>query len=140
MNTIWSYEGLAALCRHKKPIVREWAINRLSLLYPDNAGDVALKLINDEDGFVAEKAVNHFSNHPDGKYKDALLNLYKKSSGRIAGRIANVLSTLSDVRLIDAFKEKFASTAKTDLIGYPLSVVNIAMLHSNESKRIADES
>jgi tetratricopeptide (TPR) repeat protein len=141
MSFIWSFEDLSRLCFHKKPIVREWAIERINVLYPEKAGDIAIKLINDKDDLVAQNATEHFLRYPVEPYRDAFLDLYKKTSGTIAGKIANILTKLQDDSLIDAFKEKYITPNKEiDPVGYALSVFAIARLHEAESKKIVETS
>lgn len=140
MNYIWSRDDLARLCRHRKAIIREWAIERLTLIYPEDAGEVALKLISDNDKYAAQTAVDYFSDYPDKRYSDDLLNLYKTTSGVIAGRIASALAKLNDTRLINAFKEKYAPGEDIDLLTYPLSILHIASFDAKEAKEIARQS
>ncbi len=140
MNFIWQFKDLSELCRHKYPLVRKWAVNRLSAIYHEKAGDIALKLISDENNAVVQEATDHFLNYPDETYKNALLELYKKSSGAIAGSIATTLVKLKDTRLIHVFSEKYKSTIGKDLSGYSLSVLGIAMMQEDVSKQIAEAS
>lgn len=138
MSFIWDFEGLSRLCQHKRPIVRKWAINRLSLLYPERAGDVIIRSISDKDASVAIEAVEHFLKYPAERYKDAFLNVYKRGSGIIAGRLAKILAKIKDARLIDAFAEKYASNKdkESDLIGYSVSTLGVSMLNIDKSKEI----
>lgn len=73
MDYPWSVGDVSRLCRHKLPEVRLWAVERLSLLYPEEAGDVALELLNDPDDVVALAAARHFSSRSEELFKDDLL-------------------------------------------------------------------
>lgn len=139
METIWTFEDLRLLSRHNDPDVREWAMERVSLIYPQEAGSVAAVLLEDKEEAVVIEAVDHFLQYPDNAYREVLLNSYKKSSGRLAGRLAAAMVKLNDVRLISAFKDKYTNP-ENDLIGYATSVFNIAMLHEKESREIAEAS
>lgn len=81
MNLIWSFEALSGLCMHKDPEVRKWAICRLSRLYPERTGDVAARLVHDEDASVVLRSLDHLLKYPPEVHRDTLLNAYKKSSG-----------------------------------------------------------
>lgn len=140
MNFIWRFEDLSELCRHKNPQLRQWAIDRLSALYREKAGDIALELISDENDAVAREAADHFLIYPVETRKAGLLNLYEKKSGVIAGGIANVLAKLKYTRLIHAFKKKYKSAIREDLTGYALSLLGIAAMHEDESKEMAEAS
>lgn len=140
MIFIWSFEELSRLSQHKKPIVREWAVNRLSIIYSEKAGDIAIRLVGDKVESVAAKAIDHFLKYPEERFKDALINLYKNSSGIIEERITGVLKNLGDRSLLGAFKEKYITVKEDDLLGYSLSIPDIAMFHTEESKEIVEGS
>lgn len=140
MGLIWSFEDLENLTSRKNLLVGEWAIERLSLLYPDRTGDIAIRLIGDKDNSISRAAIEYFISHPDKKYVEGLLEAYGKSSGNRAALIANAIVNAKDTRIIHAFREKYSSNYQSDLIGYTLSVFHIAGLHASDSKKIAEES
>ena len=137
MELIWSFEDLENLTRHKNPLVRGWAIERLSLIYPEMTGDTAMRLIGDKDNSISRAAIEYFINHPDKKYVEGLLEAYGMSSGNMAAFIANAIVNAKDTRIIHAFREKYLSNYQHDLIGYAFSVFHVAGLHASDSKKIA---
>jgi len=140
MELIWSFEDLENLTRHKNSLVRGWAIERLSLLYPEMTGDTAIRLIGDKDDTISRKAIEYFISYPDKKYVEGLLEAYGMSSGNMAAFIANAIVNAKDTRIIHAFREKYLSNYQHDLIGYAFSVFHVAGLHASDSKKIAEES
>lgn len=135
-----SFEELGRLCSHSMPEVREWAMQKLSALYPERAAETAALLIEDSAEPAALEAADYFIDHPDGRYNDGIIDVYKKSSGRLAGRLAGALSKSKDERLIHVFKEKYAEGPKDDIIGYSMSVFTIAELKNESARDIAWDS
>ena len=140
MGLLWSFENLEDLTRHKNPLVRMWAFERLSLLYPEMTGDTAKRLITDKDDSISRAAIEYFVSHPDKRYVEGLLEAYGKSSGNMGALIANAIVNAKDARIIHAFGEKYSSNDQHDLMGYALSVFHIAGLQTSDSKMIAEES
>jgi hypothetical protein len=48
MKMIWTVNKLIKLCKRDKPLLRDWALSRLILLYPKEAANSALKVIPDK--------------------------------------------------------------------------------------------
>ncbi|NTU43534.1 MAG: hypothetical protein HGA78_10915, partial [Nitrospirales bacterium] len=137
---IWTAEQLESLSGHKNPIVREWAMERLRELYPERAGETALRLLSDRDTKIAFSAAVFIQSHADEKYADRLLEIYKKSSGPIIAKIAGALAKIGDRRLISAFRERYRKAPGSDPIGYTLSVVCIASLGGDDVREIVRAS
>jgi hypothetical protein len=140
MGSLWNFENLEDLTRHKKPLVRMWAFERLSFLYPEMTGATAIRLITDKDVSISRAAIEYFVSHPDKRYVEGLLEAYRKSSGNTAALIANAIVNAKDARIIHSFREKYSSNDQHDLMGYALSVFHIAGLHTSDSKMIAEDS
>ena len=140
MELLWSFENLEDFTRHKNPLVRMWAFERLSLHYPEMTGDTAIQLITDRDDSISRAAIEYFVSHPDKRCVEGLLEAYRKSSGNMGALIANAIVNAKDARIIHAFGEKYSSNDQHDLMGYALSVFHLAGLHTSDSKMIAEES
>jgi tetratricopeptide (TPR) repeat protein len=136
MEWIWKFEPLVELLDHPESLVREWAMERLTSLYPDRVGPVAARHISDPVEAVAWAALSHLIDRPDGTCADELLKVYATSTGEMAGLAAGALSRLKDTRLIGAFKEKYLNVAREDLQGYAISVAHIANLQAPGSAAI----
>lgn len=107
MNTcIWSQSDLNRLTRHKTPMVRRWACERLRTLYGQPDPEVLQGLLKDRDPQVLHEAFEYLEAYPDPKFKDTLLNLYGTRSGGIAGKCAWLLGQFKDDRLIWAYEKK----------------------------------
>ncbi len=139
MNYIWDFEKLTELCNHKNIDIKNWALKKLILLYPEKSGDIAIELAYDKNIFIAKEAIEYFLNYPNHIYSDKLLELYKQSSGQIAGKITKIFVKQNDLRIIDAFQEKYPSHTK-DLLGYSLSVYHLSYIHIDKIKKIIEKS
>jgi tetratricopeptide (TPR) repeat protein len=137
MEWIWKFESLVELLDHREALVREWAMERLITLYPETAGPVAIRHISDPVEGVAQAALSHFIDRPDGACADELLKAYAACTGDWVGMIAGALSRLKDARLIEAFQEKFSHLTRDDLQGYAVSVVHIADLQTPATAAVA---
>jgi RNase P subunit RPR2 len=140
MECLWSFEAISALLRNKDPLVRGWAIERLATLYPEKAGDTVIDLIDDKQEAVYLEAIDHFAAHPEPNYADKLLEAYKTSSGMKAGLLAKSMVRLKDPRIFQSFREKYAVSLQEDLTGYALSLLSIAELRTDDSRKFAQES
>ena len=137
MEWIWKFESLVKLIEHETPLVREWAMERLITLYPDSAGPVTIRYIEDPLERIATAALVYFIQHPAHEYANELLKAYSAGTGLDAGMAANALYRLKDTRLIEAFQNKYASATLEDPVGYVGSVVHIANLQAPQSSAIA---
>ncbi len=136
-NFIWSYEDLSQLSQHKNLIVREWSIERLGVMYPEDCGDVMIRALEDKERTIALTAAEHFVKYPNPKYKRRLLEIYESTTGELAGDIAIALSKLGDDLLIKTFKIKYQNI-KSDPSGYVKSVFAIGLLKTEESRKIVE--
>ncbi len=80
---LWSFEKLKKICAFKKPDpdILAWAVNRLCWLYPDQAGEVAIKFIDSEDNYLADEVLGFFKAHCDPLFLNQLHQIYKKVLG-----------------------------------------------------------
>jgi HEAT repeat protein len=117
MEFLWSFEPLSALLKNNNSLVREWTVDRLAKLYPENAGDMTIDLISDEEEAVFLDAIDYFATSTDTKYARKLLEAYKTSSGMRAGMLANMIVRVKDARIIQTFQEKYLMKPKKDLTG-----------------------
>jgi len=103
---IWNQSDLVRLAGHDQPMVRQWACERLDILYGKAGQEVLEKLLKDKDKEVLLEALNYLENYPDPKFRDMVLNAYETHAGAVAGRCALVLGRFKDERLISAYERK----------------------------------
>jgi len=106
MSLIWDLKTLGELSRHKRPIVRLWACERINHLYGGEGGDILLERLDDSDKDVINEAIQYFIEHPDKRYADPLLMAYRERRGWIGGGLADALSRMKDDRVLLAIEEK----------------------------------
>jgi tetratricopeptide (TPR) repeat protein len=107
MNTwIWSRSDLIQLSRHKAPLVRRWACERLRTLYGKPSDEVLERLLRDRDREVLLEVLRYMETYPEPKLKDTVLRLYETKTGSIAGRCALLLGLFKDDRLISTYENK----------------------------------
>ena len=135
-NWLWSFEKLKKICNFKKPDpeILSWAINRLCWLYPDRAGDVAIKFIDNDDNRLADEVTGFFKAHCDPDCLKQMRRIYKNSSGIVIERVAAVLANRGDSRLIELFTAKYGDGYKQDIVGYGLSLVLLTTLDTGDDK------
>ncbi|MBI5417656.1 hypothetical protein HZA55_06875 [Candidatus Poribacteria bacterium] len=139
MNYIWNFEKLIELYSHKNMGIKNWAFKKIIMLYPEKAGAIAIECAYDKNEFIAEEALEYFLNYPNHIYSDKLLELYKLSSAHIAEKIIKIFVKQNDLRIIDAFNERYPSPA-IDLSGYSLSLYQLSFLHIDKVKELIEKS
>jgi tetratricopeptide (TPR) repeat protein len=135
-NWLWSFEKLKKICNFKKPgpEILSWAVNRLCWLYPDRAGDTAIKFIDNDDIHLADEVMDFFKAHCDPRCLNQMHRVYKKSSGIVVERIAAILAWTGDLRLIELFTAKYGDSYKQDILGYSLSLALLTALDTGTDK------
>jgi len=135
-NWLWSFEKLKKICNFKKPDpeILSWAVNRLCWLYPDRAGDVALKFIDNEDIHLADEVTGFFKAHCDPACLKQMHRIYENSSGIVIERMAAILANRGDSRLIELFTAKYSDSYKQDIVGYGLSLVYLTTLDTGDDR------
>jgi len=103
---IWNQPDLMRLAGHNQAMVRQWACERLKVLYGKEGREVLGKLLGDKDREVLLEALNYLNEYPDPKFSDLILTAYETNSGAVAGRCALILGKFKDERLISAYGEK----------------------------------
>ncbi len=76
---LWSFEKLRRFTEHPDLAVRDWALERLTKLFPDQAGETAVKMLDDENIYVRLQAVNFLGDTGDKKYGPVLLEKLKQT-------------------------------------------------------------
>ena len=112
----------------------------LAFLFPEKAAATMLRLLADSDELVVVEATRYFSRHPEKKFADELLAALKKSSGRIAGRLANAVALLGDAKLLDVVREKYAKETGNDMMGFALVLVGVAVLGTPPAQEYVEAS
>ena len=140
MQWIWSFEELARVCRFKKvdPDRLAWSVERLATLYPEQAGDLLIEIVERGESEAAEEALIFFEKNPDLQYTQRLRDSFLNSSGKLAGRIAEILKNRDDREIYSLFKQKypgpFEENVKTDLEGYLFSLSILSELKTDAIK------
>lgn len=140
MNWLWSFEKLSKICNYKKPApdILSWAVERVCKLYPEEAGDLAIRVIQNSTGDAVQEAAYFFLENQKPQYMEALENAYMKSTGEIAGTLSAIFSNAGNTKLIALFREKYGDDYKTDVMGYMYSLVHVARLKTDASKAVVE--
>ena len=144
MKWLWSFEKLSRICNYKKPDpdILSWAVERVCKLYPEKAGDLAIRVIKNNNGDAVQEAANFFLENCEKRYEkryiEDLENAYIKNTGETAGTIAAVLAGAGDPKLIPLFQEKYGDSYKQDIPGYRYSLVHVARLKTEASRAVVE--
>ncbi len=103
---IWTQSDLMQLAGHNRPMVRQWACERLQILYGKAGREVLERLLEDKDPGVLLGALNYVESFPEKNFGDLILKAYEMSTDAAADRCALILGKLQDERLISAFDRK----------------------------------
>jgi len=106
---LWSQSDLMRLSGHNKPEVRRWACERMKTLYGEKGTGILEGLLKDRDRDVLLEALIYLEEYPDLRFKEAVLKLYKRQTGGVSGRCAQLLGKMKDERLLEACAEKMES-------------------------------
>ena len=55
---MWSFEDIKHFANHPDAPVRSWAMDRLIKLFPDQAGDVLVTMLDDQGHFIANTSLD----------------------------------------------------------------------------------
>lgn len=92
MEQLWTLDDLARFAHHPEAVVRDWAVRRLVRLFPEQAGDILVTLLDDPYSFIVHRAayflgrsgererygpvlLAHLCKAPDSTYEDIGLAL-----------------------------------------------------------------
>jgi hypothetical protein len=92
---LWKFEDVKRFTNHPDAPLRSWAVDRLIKLFPDQAGEVFVTLLDDQGRFIASKALDFLakSGEPE-KYGPILLEHLQRAAGEHFGRLAMTLAGL----------------------------------------------
>jgi hypothetical protein len=140
MNWIWSLETLLKKYHYKEqaPEIFSWIVGRICRLYPGQAGEVALKAIEDRSREARWEAAVFFKRNPDPVYMEQLEKVFMKSTGEDAGLIAEIFAESGNPKLIDLFRGKYPVYPRQDVLGYMLSLVQVAGLRTVEARSVVE--
>lgn len=93
-DLLWTVEELHTLTNHPKAGVREWALERLTKLFPEQAVERTEKMLEDEDVLVRLTAVKFLGETGDKKYGPLLLEKLKQATGLLFVVLAEALGDL----------------------------------------------
>jgi hypothetical protein len=92
---LWSFEDVKRFANHPDVPLRSWALDRLIKLFPDQAGDVLVTMLDDKGHFLASRALDFLAEtgNPE-KYGPILLDHLQRADGEHFGRLAMTLARL----------------------------------------------
>ena len=117
MEPLFSFEELVRYTKHRSPLVRGWALERIQTIFPTQGKDIALRLLEDQDPLVRDKALHYIEKHPQLFIHEAhnisqkIIHLapeLPQLSLFLALRVLEALDTVEDFfdEFIILFKEK----------------------------------
>ena len=68
MACLWMREDLNRWAGSSNMQVREWAVDQLIRHYPTQSGDSLVRLLDDKDNWIAQKAARYFSSWPNSRF------------------------------------------------------------------------
>lgn len=95
MERLWTLDDLARFAHHPDAAVRDWAVHRLMRLFPEQAGDILVTLLDDPYVFITRWAVDFLGCTGEReRYGPVLLAYLFKSFGATYEHIALALARL----------------------------------------------
>lgn len=92
---LWTFEEIKAFTTHRDVAVRRWAVERLIKLFPDQAADVLVTMVDDDNSFIRGLALDFLAETADTeKYGPILLEHLQKAQGEQFGRLVHTLAKL----------------------------------------------
>ncbi len=92
---LWSFDDLKRFTTHPDTPVRSWALERLIKLFPRQAGEVLLTMLDDPGQFIAGKALDFLAQTGEtDRYGPILLEHLQRAGGDRFGRLASTLAKL----------------------------------------------
>lgn len=143
MTWLWKYEQLEELSHHDKSDVRAWAMEKLSLLYPEKAADAAVRLLDDASPGVVSCAVKYFTEQQyDFSYREKLLRRYETSDGRMADELEFILAKAQVSGLIEPVRKKYGMMdgRKADFAGYARALNNLALFQPELARPLVEQA
>ncbi len=141
MKMIWTVNKLLKLCKRDEPLLREWALSRLILLYPKEAANSALKLITDKIDNISREATRYFKKNGIKGYEDTLLDIYEDLTGEHAVRMSEVFLKQKSPSFLKIFNKKYSeNNYRNDLDGYLDTIYIIAVICKGKSKKIVEKA
>ncbi|MBI1881169.1 MAG: hypothetical protein HYR94_23565 [Chloroflexi bacterium] len=92
---LWNFEDVKRFTSHSDAPLRSWAVDRLIKLFPDQAGEVLVTMLDDQGRFIANKTLGFLAKtgEPE-KYGPILLEHLQRAAGEHFGRLAMTLAGL----------------------------------------------
>jgi hypothetical protein len=92
---LWTFEDLKRFANHPDAPLRSWAVDRLIKLFPERAGEVLVTTLDDQDHFIAPRALDFLAKTGDReRYGPTLLERLSRARGEHFGRLAMTLAEL----------------------------------------------
>lgn len=92
---LWTFDEIKPFAAHQDIPVRRWALERLTKLYPTQAGDVLTTMINDKSSYIADKAIDFLAKTGHAEtYGPILLDQLQQADDKRFSKLASALGTL----------------------------------------------
>jgi len=93
---LWTLNDVVRFIHHPDRPVRHWALERLTKLFLDQAGDALEEMLDDQDSYITHQAAEYLPRTPDAqRYASLLLERLKQAHGVLFGHVAQVLARLN---------------------------------------------
>jgi tetratricopeptide (TPR) repeat protein len=140
MKWIWSFEELLKIIEKKKtkPDILHWALNRLGVLYPDQAAPVLAAFCHHEHEPITLDVAQFFHHHPETAepYLDTLTEAFKISGGQLSGILASILAKHNKSDFITHFISKYENDDILDYIGFEADLFQLSKIDSPKARGI----
>lgn len=92
---LWTFEEVKRFANHPDTPLRQWALDRLTKRFSQQAGDVVVTMLDDPGRFIAREALDFLAETGETeKYGPILLERLKQATGETFGRLAWTLAKL----------------------------------------------
>lgn len=93
---LWTLNNVVRFIHHPDRPVRHWALERLTKLFLDQAGDALAEMLDDEDSYITHQAAEYLPRTSNAqRYAPLLLERLKQARGVRFGHVAQALARLN---------------------------------------------
>jgi HEAT repeat protein len=105
---LWTFDDVVRFIDHPDRLVRRWAFERLTKLFPDRAGEAMVAMLDDENDYISRQAAEFLAGAGDvERYGSAMLDRLRQAQGARFGSLAQALARLGDRRALPLVLERF---------------------------------
>ena len=93
---LWSFEDVKRFIDHPETPLRRWALERLTRLFPKQAGEVLVARLEDPNTYILSRTLDFLAETGDAEtYGPILLERLQQAEGERFGRVASALAKLN---------------------------------------------